>query len=264
MITDLFPTATTWPLATQWEDGWYPGNPSIAEGPDGYAALVTCRDLHRDENGNGFQFADPSGTIRTRNFFAHLTETLRPSEAWRELKGPHLPCLFQEVRGIEDPRLYWDKGWRYTGSIREHHPSGEHRVARCDVDFGLISVLDAPEGVWVKNQMPTGSQPEFVDAMASNPSHHGGAVCAHNTGWLGVIHEVEYLTRQYHHRFAIYDQTGQLTRASKRFTFGRTLIEFAAGIVRHGEDVVVSYGVQDQQCWLARIPLTEVLTACEP
>lgn len=276
MSLSLFPGAHTTLLAEQWLDGWHACNPSIAKGKYGYAAIVTCRDLDRD-GGNGFTFADESGAIRTRNFFAYLDEaTLAPyhpyeETPWREIPTPDVEMKFWMVRGIEDPRLYWHEGygygwggygWAYTGSIREHHESGEHRTICSTVHpYPLIEplILDAPSGTWVKNLMPTGRLPEFIDAMDSNPDFHGGAVVPYEDGYLGVVHEVVGQGRQYFHRLTRFDQSGRLTKASPRFRFGETHIEFAAGIVLWQDQLVVSYGAQDHQARLAYIPLDSAL-----
>ena len=260
-IAERFAGATTETIVDQWLDGFFPCNPSIAQGPDGYAVMVTCRDLVRHDDGS-HSFADATGVIRTRNFFAPLDEqSLRLAAPLVELAQPDEPIRFGPVLGVEDPRLYWQDEWCYSGSIAQHHSSGEPRTALCTVADGLHDIVDAPSGTWVKNLMPTGSEPAFIDIMAQRDDLHGGAVTAYEDGYLGIVHDVIWPGRRYRHYFARLNSSGDLIAITEPFTFGGTAIEFSSGIVLDHEDVVLSYGVQDREARLARIRLEHVLEA---
>ena len=237
-------------------EGFHPCNPSIAHGPEGYAIIVTYRNLTRHDNGT-YSFADATGVIATRNYFATLDDNLHPI-TWLELPPPQEAPLFPQVRGIEDPRLYWNDGWHYSGTICEHHVSGRPRIAVCNLEQ-VISILDAPEHASIKNLMPTGTG--FLDIMEFDPQLHGGAVTRYKDGWLGIVHEVRWPGRSYHHRWAKFDSTGALEGTSDDFTFGQRPIEFASGIILHGDDVVISFGVQDKRAMLARFTLEHVVSA---
>lgn len=240
------------------EEHWYPCNPSIAQGPNGYAAIVTCRNIFRHD-GTSQTIHDPNGFIRTRNFFAELSPDNLTASSWRELSAPNVPVHFAAVQGIEDPRLYWQDSWRFSGTILQHHHSGEQRVAICDVERGLLTIHDAPAGTIIKNQMPTGGQPEFIDVKLSNETLHGGAVAPCRDDFLGIVHEVRWPGRVYVHHFARFDSTGQLLDTSRAFKLSTEPIDFASGIVLHRDDVVISFGVMDRHANLVRLPLK----ACE-
>lgn len=235
-----------------WPEGFSPCNPSIAQGPDGYALMVTCRNLYLDDNATPVWL---DNYIQTKNFFSLLDDDLHPL-GWVELPNPDVPVLFEDVRGIEDPRLYWDNEWMFTGSIREHHPNGEHRIAISSVKNGLLKILDAEEGTWVKNLMPAADGVLF-DAMEQDYRLHGGAVVRDGDSWLGIVHEI-CPGRVYHHRFVRLDEAGDLQNLSELFSFTGRPIEFASGIVTHRRDVVVSFGVLDREVLLARFPLEYV------
>ena len=240
-------------------EGYLPCNPSIASGPEGYAVIVTYRDLVRHDDGR-HSFADESGTIRTRNLFSLLNDDLWPL-GWQELPPPDVPIKFPRVRGVEDPRLFWNGEWLYTGSITEHHANGQPRTALCNLG-GLVTIFDAPEGEAVKNLMPT--RGDLIDVLPSDPTLHGGAVTEDGGTFLGIVHEVHWPGRVYHHRWARFSTSGVLVELSDRFTFGQRPIEFAAGIVLHRGDVVVSFGVQDQRALLARFSYGEVVSSLRP
>jgi len=256
-LAQAFEGATSHCLIEQWLDGWYPCNPSIASSPNGYAVMITCRDLLRHDDGT-HTFADAAGTIRTRNFFAPLDEqTLRIVEPLTELAQPDTPIEYSRVLGVEDPRLYWSDEWRYSGTIAQHHASGEQRTALCSVANGLQDIAPAPAGTRVKNLMPTGGM--FIDVKAQRDELHGGAVVRYEDGYLGIVHDIIWPGRRYRHYFARFSGEGTLTNLSAPFTFGGVAIEFASGITLHQGDVVLSYGVQDKEARLARVPLVKVL-----
>lgn len=65
--------------------------------------------------------------------------------------------------------------------------------------------------------------------------------------------------RNYEHRFARYDYHGKLIQISEPFQFISGGIEFAAGLVVLGDQVVVSFGKNDVACYLASIELDKVM-----
>src|SRR5215210_3856905 len=61
-----------------------------------------------------------------------------------------------------------------------------------------------------------------------------------------------------------FDSEWRLARLSSPFHFQVQGVEFAAGLTRRGDELIVSYGVWDRDAWLARVPLTEVLSLLAP
>lgn len=97
--------------------------------------------------------------------------------------------------------------------------------------------------------------------------------------YLAIIHEADvkktkvhiprmFVTkdvsiRTYVHRFATYDQNGKLLGLGPRFKLSDARIEFAAGMVIAGDDVIVSYGYKDVASYLGKIELQTVLSGIE-
>jgi hypothetical protein len=93
--------------------------------------------------------------------------------------------------------------------------------------------------------------------------------------YLAVVHtlytkKVTYQSRRtfsmhagtqkfYTHRFAKYDKYGTLIAISREFQFQKNGIEFAAGLVEHGDDYIISYGVDDLSSHLTKIPKSIVM-----
>jgi hypothetical protein len=66
--------------------------------------------------------------------------------------------------------------------------------------------------------------------------------------------------RNYEHRFARYDNQGRLFQLSPPFQFIGPGVEFAAGLVVLGEQVVVSFGKNDMASYLASIELSTTMS----
>ena len=72
--------------------------------------------------------------------------------------------------------------------------------------------------------------------------------------------------RYYLHRFVTVDADWRIDRVSRPFFFRHRGIEFAAGacLSHDGSDVLITFGVEDCEAWLARIPLRRVLELLRP
>lgn len=70
--------------------------------------------------------------------------------------------------------------------------------------------------------------------------------------------------RQYLHLFVRYDNYGNIIEVSDQFYFDVLNTEFAAGMVEHGDDLVISYGVGDVTAHLAVLPKRTALEMLHP
>src|SRR5215213_1444881 len=86
-------------------------------------------------------------------------------------------------------------------------------------------------------------------------------------GRLALVHEAvdfEDGGRVYTHRWIWFDSAWRLARLSPPCIFHDRGVEYAAGLARRGDDLVVSYGIGDREAWLATLPLAEVLLLLAP
>lgn len=86
-------------------------------------------------------------------------------------------------------------------------------------------------------------------------------------GRLLLIHEVAHQGRRYYlHRFVAVDADWRIARVSRPFFFRHRGIEFAAGacLTHDGSDALITFGVEDCEAWLCRIPLRRVLELLRP
>jgi hypothetical protein len=76
-------------------------------------------------------------------------------------------------------------------------------------------------------------------------------------GWIQA-------NRQYRHFLARYSSEGELIELSPPFIFKRLGIEFAAGMVESGDDLLISYGGVDTHAVIARVPKTALVNTLRP
>lgn len=67
----------------------------------------------------------------------------------------------------------------------------------------------------------------------------------------------------YTHQFVRYNYSGEILSISPEFQFEINGIEFAAGLVEHKDNFVISYGVNDLSSHLATIPKSKVMSLLE-
>lgn len=232
--------------------------------------------------------------IRTRNFLArsslaglveHQVELQMPM-LWPEAK-------FELVRGFEDSRLFEWHGQLWTlSTVRETTHQGwcEQVVARLTdigdfVGYGNHWQIQPEMGRFhEKNWMPwvLDNEMRFVYRLGTVIDRDGKVIhnnesklaVDHISGgsqviqlpatntYLALVHESGTIPggvrRFYQHRFALLSLIGEVLALSPAFYFQDRQIEFAAGMALFGDQLVVSFGVRDEEAWLARMRLDEV------
>ena len=85
-------------------------------------------------------------------------------------------------------------------------------------------------------------------------------------GRLLLVHVVAFHDiRYYLHRFLRVDEEWRVTAASRPFYFRHKGIEFASGAcLAHDGDLLVTFGVEDREAWLCRIPIERVSELLRP
>ena len=58
----------------------------------------------------------------------------------------------------------------------------------------------------------------------------------------------------YYHRFVIWDEDWNLVKVSKQFQYMGTRIEFTCGLAVDGDDLLISFGYQDNAAYILRWP----------
>lgn len=58
----------------------------------------------------------------------------------------------------------------------------------------------------------------------------------------------------YHHRFVFYDKDWNIVKVSKQFKFMDAMIEFNCGLTEIGEDLLITFGFQDNAAYILKMP----------
>jgi glycosyltransferase involved in cell wall biosynthesis len=237
--------------------------------------------------------------ISTRNYLVALDEH-GCTERVMDIRLPtNLPePQYQMVRGFEDSRLFeWRGELCSLSTVRELSPEGwcEQVIAPIDVELRTASYGNSWKAIRPKhranekNWMPwvRGDDLQFVYRLGTLVNISGEVTvlneppvdCGHISGgsqvvqietnvFLCIVHEARAIPgsglRFYQHRFARLAADGRLVGLSRPFILDGRQLEFAAGMARFDNQLMISYGVRDREAWLATMDVEEVLkfTSC--
>lgn len=117
------------------------------------------------------------------------------------------------------------------------------------------------ELAWIYSLDPTAILPGPLRECPFALEHlRGGAAIAFDSGYLAVTHEVVEADegRIYLHRFVRLDSEFHVTAVSPAWVFAHYGIEFACGMARDGDRLVIAYGVEDREAWTAQVDVKEI------
>jgi hypothetical protein len=290
-------------FADESDTRWSAFNPSIACSPSGdYQVLVRSSNYFIDPE-YGHAVATIGSRVQSRMWLGKLSEDLEIDEqTWREIDFSEAGIKFKRG-AEDGRLFWRDGSWWFTAGLKEdgiYYPRiGLFRLDE-NLKAYLVEVHDCG---WMrgveKNWMPPYEVNEAFDYVYSATEvYKDGAVTKRDFtskirgvrggsclwkidgyGYLALVHfahkqvverynprlfGTEYAkTRKYAHAFARYSDDGTLIGLSKQFVFENFKIEFAAGLVVKGDEVIVSYGKQDVAAYLGRIKLDDVLKLIE-
>jgi tetratricopeptide (TPR) repeat protein len=299
-LSELAPSFRPTPLTIPVRDGWTCYNPSVAAGPDGDLWAIVRSANYETSPTLDYTVHDPDGIVRTENSLVALGPDLVPREI-RQIDDrafrPEPPAFL--VAGFEDCRLVWHRGaWWASATVRDRTPDGTCQIALLRLEGAVAReerLLSDGVSRHEKNWMPVAAGDDILRFVYSTsptvllryddetgivlPEREqlappvarafsgGSQVVPFDDGWLCLIHESVRFDdggRVYTHRWLWFDAEWRLTLLSPPFIFLELGVEFAAGLTRRGDELVVSYGVWDREAWLATVALAEVRALLAP
>jgi hypothetical protein len=252
-------------------DGYWPCNPSVVAHKGELLCTVRCVN---------YRLPGSTPSPHTVNLFLRLTSSL----AVRRVKTISNDD-FAPRSGYEDMRLF-SLGNRLGASAtvlngRRVEMALVELTDDFDVARAYVQVTETPgraEKNWMPVILPNGKlrwiysvDPTVVRAPGETKPVSESLPCRplgdlHGSsqlvevlgGYLAVVHETIILQarRVYVHMFVAFDRNLKVAGISSPFYFRRIGVEFCAGMARHPrhpDRLVLSFGVHDEEAWLAEV-----------
>ena len=278
-ISSACPSARATRIRFEPPGGRAPMNPSVCRHDGQLWCVVRAVNYSLGKN-RQYVVHDPRGVVRSDNYLGVLEpdgrlvdpapmEDLDPAQRYPS-----------GIVGYEDVRLVSvDGDLTASATVCDRDPGGRRLVARLHIDDdGDVARADVQPSnqLHEKNWMPlsVGGQLTWIyslDPTAVLPGPlrdcplaldhlRGGAAIAHEGGYLCVTHEVVEASdgRIYLHRFVRLDADWRVTGVTPAWVFAHHGVEFCAGLARDGDQLVMSYGVEDREAWVMRVDVRDV------
>ncbi len=83
--------------------------------------------------------------------------------------------------------------------------------------------------------------------------------------FIAIVHGVlrEHPRRSYYHAFTLFDLDLRLIAMSSPFVLRERQVEFAAGCVVCGDELMITWGENDARAWMGRIAVADALKLCQ-
>lgn len=159
-------------------------------------------------------------------------------------------CVEKTRDRIEvDPHTYLEKNWMPILDMPYHFVRWTNPVEIVKVDPKTQTskvILKKDKKIDVPLELRGGSQ---VVKLGDN--------------YIAITHEVkfwhhpgEHKDAFYYHRFIVWDKDWNLIKLSKAFSFMDTRIEFVCGLAELKDNLLITFGYQDNASYLLRMPKT--------
>jgi tetratricopeptide (TPR) repeat protein len=278
---------------------WHAFNPSLAYAADGATLLAAIRLADYRVDAGQYVLADGK-TVRSRVLLATLDRAGVPTRL-REMKTSpatrDVARFESSWHGFEDCRLFvWRGKLHACATVRDRNPEQRAEVVLLTLDPASgIERVEFMRGYasdrHQKNWLPFVEDDELNFIYATDPLtvlrfderardvrllheasapraldhlRGGAAPIAFDGGWLYAVHEVtavEGRGRCYLHRFVALARDYRIAAVTRPFCLTRRGVEFVSGMVASGDELLLGFGVDDREPWLARLAAEAVRKA---
>lgn len=288
--------------ANESDPHWSLFNPSIAFSPRlGYAMMFRSSNYVILDHGE--LHVSQGGTIKNRTYFAELDADMRPVNL-REVSYANCGIMIQRGVEDPKLLWRDDRWMFTGVMLETHTPVARHCECVLDDSATAVTEIKIFPGVDArrpeKNWMTCGNRPTRFDYIydgngvvvngqlikplqdvSQTANLRGNTHLLEEDGeYLAVMHRlkikkstvyiptrfgyVDSEDKDYNHYFVKINKCGEITAVSRPFKLRGPGIEFAAGLVRHGDDYLVSFGRRDIAAYLAKIPVETVQAGLQP
>lgn len=257
-------------------NGWHPTNPSLCWHQDKIWCVI--RTVNYLISNRRYIINDTDGIVRTENYLGLLLPNGEVDVSFMSDCDPS-PRQRSNVVGYEDIRLV-SVGGELVGSATVCDRDAPRKLIAkliLNIDGAVIRAEVQPSNqIHEKNWMPLNVDGRFTYVYSLDPTAilpgplrdcpfaldhlKGGAATPFKEGYLCVTHETIETPqgRIYLHRFVKLDSKFYVTGVSRAWVLAHYGVEFVAGLVQDGNDLLLSYGINDHEAWIARIAVNDV------
>lgn len=247
-------------------------------------------------------FRDGANYAKTKNMYGYLDpKTLAVTKLKELTYSADTPKEVSLYSGLEDARIFWrDDGMHFSGVRTDTRPAFRYPPQQAEFvldeakgELKYIHTMLGPspargEKNWLPPNVPTDAfdynyspTEVYKDKKIIGVRYQGFIHGSSQLIWqpktktyLAVLHskhtdplitERIYDKKLFVHYIAEYNEAGYLTRLSEPFTFGlQDYIEFAAGMVEAGSDLLISLGAGDARWGIARLDKAKAISLLKP
>ena len=238
--------------------------------------------------------------LRTINYIAELDDELNIKKCTQVDTSLLDVKPLWEFIGLEDARLFrWEGKLYQCGVRRDTMPNGQGRMELSELDdnFKEISRRRIPtpppnDSYCEKNWVPVLDKP-YTFVKWANPTEivnvrnetisttknnykplkrdlRGSShIVPYKNKYIGIFHETVLIEDEigrkdarYFHKFIVWDREWNFEYISNSFTFMGANIEFCCGAAIYNDNLLVSFGHQDNAAYILKIPFKEVDRLC--
>jgi hypothetical protein len=145
---------------------------------------------------------------------------------------------------------YCEKNWMPIQDIPFHYVKWTNptEIVKVDIENQSCTTVFLSDQYELKNDLRGGSQ-----------------VIPFKDGYLALNHETYLYNSEagrkdgtYKHRFTYWDKEFKTAKFSKQFSFMGAKIEFACGIAQYKNDILITFGFQDNAAYILRTPVSVI------
>jgi hypothetical protein len=161
--------------------------------------------------------------------------------------------FIEAMDGPEPKRV--EKNWIAVADGVSEHFDYIYSSTAVYKDGKVVGVKDAPYGHSLRGGSSLLLDEDGESYISVVHRTYGHKIYGYNPNTFSM--GFDYL-RFYTHQFARWDLAGRLIGLSDEFVFKENGIEYAAGLVRRGDEYVISFGRWDVSTWIARVSISAI------
>lgn len=279
-------------LAEDKNNYYKPLNPSIIKWKDGY--LMSLRSVNYLRQNDVFKIHDPTGTIRSINYLLSLDNNFDIINVVSLEDVSNARHYTSKWIGFEDIRLIDDSS--FLATMTELNERNVPEVCYCKFKdnfvYSVVPLRLGPVEKAEKNWLPLRQDDKYLYVLYGyDPIRilkvnkddgdisiykeytsslkldifRGSCAMKCEDGYYVLVHEVvKTHLYNYTQRLLELDDDFNLTAMSYPFSFTGAQIEFPAGMVRNGDDIVFSVGLMDREAKLIKIKTKDLTDSLYP